>query len=360
MQSGLENPLRATTAGTLLGAASTRVLLIEGEGEATSLSALLATTASVIKVASQENAWEKLLLDRSFDAVVCNVQATYAESVSLIAAIRASITQRIAKLAIFTIEPFAAVEPSAPTDWVKLGASGHFAGGLAVESLQLALYGPNSVGPSNISADNISPDNDSPDKVGRTNASAAKLQSEHTTKLQASEKLNPSETSLPRANPISSATAIPTQAVRDWLKDRFNPNDGWLILHGALEQRVMGETGPRRPSRLAIIQQYLRRGDELLVEDERLFWIAVRVNDELLGARLALRIALKLMRSSDPGRLPIAVAISGSCLSENPEAAVDLCRRNLPVVSQAGDVSIAIDRWRFSLPIRVAQTLLLG
>ena len=319
VQSGLENPLRAKTVGAILGVPSTRVLLIENESDPASLLPAMTDVAAVVRVTSQDNAWEQLLLNSSFDAVVCNVQVMRAESLSLIAAIRNSMTPRISRLAIFTVEPFAGAELKAATDWVKLGASGHFTGSSAVESLRLALYGPKGAGTDSMAKAT------SPDRA---------------------------------ATNVSHASA--SQVVHDWLKDRFNPDDGWLILHGALEQRVMGETGPRRPARLAILQQYLRKGDELLVEDERLFWIAVRVDDELLGARLALRIALKLMRSSDPARLPIAVAISGSCLTETPDTAVDLCRRNLPTINQAGDVSIAIDRWRFSLPIRVAQTLVVG
>lgn len=329
MQSGLEDPLRPITTRTTLGTPSTRVLLIEGQSESASLLPAMVGAAFVVKVISQDNAWEKLLLDASFDAVVCNVQAMHAESLSLIAAIRNSMTQRIARLAIFTVEPFAGAELNAATDWVKLGASGHFTGGAAFESLRLALYGPKEIANLGIP---VAPD---------PNATLAPILNADVT---------PSVGASPKAR----------QVVHDWLKDRFNPEHGWLILHGALEQRVLGESGPRRPARLAIVQQYLRKGDELLVEDERLFWVAVKVSDELLGARLALRIALKLMRSSDPGRLPIAVAISGACLTDNPDAAVDLCRRNLPAINHAGDVSIAIDRWRFSLPIRVAQTLLLG
>ena len=153
---------------------------------------------------------------------------------------------------------------------------------------------------------------------------------------------------------------MPSQVVYDWLSGRFKADDGWLILHGVLEQKVQGALGTKRPSRLAMLQQYLRKGDELLVEDDRLFWVAVRLNDELLGARLALRMAVKLMRSTDPGRLPTAVALSGMHLSSDAQTTIELCRRNLPSTDLAGDVSIAIDRWRFSLPIRVAQSLLLG
>ena len=340
MQLGLKNPLRAITAGTPFGVASVRVLLLEAEGETTSIQPAIADVVSVAKVSSQDTAWENLLLDRSFDALVCNVRSLPSQSLSLIAAVRASLTQRISRLAIFAIEPTVDAGSNGETDWIKLGANGHFAGGGAIESLRFALHSPQ--GAAVVAAQISSNQGPAVDVASRLsvvgiNADLAVAQV-----------------------PIKNISAQPSQAVLDWLKNRFNANDGWLILHGALEQRVSGEIGPRRPSRLAMLQQHLRKGDELLVEDERLFWVAVRVGDELLGARLAVRIALKLMRSSDPGRFPIAVAIAGCCLSENPETAVEMCRRNLPAINQAGDVSIAIDRWRFSLPIRVAQTLLLG
>jgi hypothetical protein len=114
---------------------------------------------------------------------------------------------------------------------------------------------------------------------------------------------------------------------------------------------------PPRPLRLALLKQQLRAGDDLMADDNGQFWLTLRTDNELKAIRVALRLAVALTRSSDPRHFVVGVALSGAYLGEDPSIAMQICQDTLPIIEPSGQLAVAVDRWKFSMPLLVAQAL---
>jgi hypothetical protein len=156
-------------------------------------------------------------------------------------------------------------------------------------------------------------------------------------------------------------------------RERSLANSG-LLLHGKLffhqtvppkaqvNEQVSNEPPARsaqasRPLRLALLKQQLRAGDELMADDHGQFWLSLRTDNELKAIRVALRLAVALTRSSDPRHFVVGVALSGAYLGDDASTAMQICQDTLPDIEPSGQLAVAVDRWKFSMPLLVAQAL---
>jgi hypothetical protein len=143
-----------------------------------------------------------------------------------------------------------------------------------------------------------------------------------------------------------------------------------LLLHGKLFFHQIGPSKneaksdspartppPPRPLRLALLKQQLRAGDDLMADDDGQFWLTLRTDNELKAIRVALRLAVALTRSSDPRHFVVGVALSGAYLGDDASIAMQICQDTLPNIEPSGQLAVAVDRWKFSMPLLVAQAL---
>jgi hypothetical protein len=143
-----------------------------------------------------------------------------------------------------------------------------------------------------------------------------------------------------------------------------------LLLHGKLFFHQIGPsknkvnsdlpartTPPPRPLRLALLKQQLRAGDDLMADSNGHFWLSLRTDNELKAIRVALRLAVALTRSSDPRHFVVGVALSGAYLGDDASIAMQICQDTLPDIEPSGQLAVAVDRWKFSMPLLVAQAL---
>jgi hypothetical protein len=143
-----------------------------------------------------------------------------------------------------------------------------------------------------------------------------------------------------------------------------------LLLHGKLFFHQTGPSKneaksdspvrtppPPRPLRLALLKQQLRAGDDLMADDNGQFWLSLRTDNELKAIRVALRLAVALTRSSDPRHFVVGVALSGAYLGDDASTAMQICQDTLPDIEPSGQLAVAVDRWKFSMPLLVAQAL---
>jgi hypothetical protein len=168
--------------------------------------------------------------------------------------------------------------------------------------------------------------------------------------------------------------------VRDQTERRMSPSEieaqerllasSGLLLHGKLyfhqidfpksEARTdlsKRTPSPPRPLRLALLKQQLRAGDGLMADNKGQFWLSLQTDNELKAIRVALRLAVALTRSSDPRHFVVGVALSGAYLSNDAAIAMQICQDTLPEIEPSGQLAVAVDRWKFSLPLLVAQAL---
>ncbi len=158
----------------------------------------------------------------------------------------------------------------------------------------------------------------------------------------------------------SASQSVPSpklSAVRIWL-DTQAPSTGKMLFAGQVNWHVENEQGALRPARYGLLRRMLREQDGMLCENDRQFWLLLDMKDELRAARVALRMAVALTRSSDPGSFPLSMSLGGCYVNGNEEQAVQMCERGLVENPFAGQIHVNVDRWHFSLPIRVAQTLI--
>ncbi len=140
-----------------------------------------------------------------------------------------------------------------------------------------------------------------------------------------------------------------------------------LLLHGKLFFHRAENTSRKadsttvnnspRPLRLALLKQQLRSDDDLMTDDQGQFWLSLRTDNELKAIRVALRIAVALTRSTDPRHFVVGVALSGAYLSDDSTRAMQICKDTLPQIEPSGQLAVAVDRWKFSMPLLVAQAL---
>jgi hypothetical protein len=163
----------------------------------------------------------------------------------------------------------------------------------------------------------------------------------------------------PAADPVV-RNALPSEMdpVVLWLQNHAAGQTGKILFYGRVTWHLDNTSALARQSRFALTRQLLRQQDELLCQDPDQFWLLFDMKDELRATRVALRIAVALTRATDPGHFPLGIQLSGCFVNGSIDNAVQLCLRNQSVSSHAGQIQVDIDRWHFTLPIRVAQTLL--
>jgi hypothetical protein len=174
------------------------------------------------------------------------------------------------------------------------------------------------------------------------------------------------------------------ESVLDWVRDQagrrsgLSDNEGQersiasagLLLHGKLYFHQISPLKsatksdlstrtppPPRPLRLALLKQQLRSGDDLMADNNGHFWLSLQTDNELKAIRVALRLAVALTRSSDPRHFVVGVALSGAYLGDDAAMAMQICRDTLPAIEPSGQLAVAVDRWKFSMPLLVAQAL---
>jgi hypothetical protein len=159
--------------------------------------------------------------------------------------------------------------------------------------------------------------------------------------------------------PVTDSALVETapDAVQLWLNNQQASIGQKMLFVGQVDWNLDQDDLSQRPGRFGLLRQMLRAQDDLISEDEGRFWMVLDMNDELIATRVALRMAVALTRSSDPGRFPIAMGLSGCFVNGATAAARRLCLKNLPLKPAHGQIEVSVDRWHFSLPIRVAQTL---
>ncbi len=197
-------------------------------------------------------------------------------------------------------------------------------------------------------------------------------------------KLNESKLNESKLNEASPLEPKLNESVLAWIENQtkqFNaPVDdatqeramvgSGLLLHGKLFFHQIGPSKnevktdspartppPPRPLRLALLKQQLRAGDDLMADDNGRFWLSLRTDNELKAIRVALRLAVALTRSSDPRHFVVGVALSGAYLGDDASTAMQICQDTLPDIEPSGQLAVAVDRWKFSMPLLVAQAL---
>ncbi len=156
-------------------------------------------------------------------------------------------------------------------------------------------------------------------------------------------------------NPVTQSE--PVDAVQMWLDNQQASLNQKMLFVGQVDWNSDQDDRFVRPGRYGLLRQMLRAQDDLISEDDGRFWMVIDMKDELIATRIALRMAVALTRSTDPASFPIAMGLSGCFVNGAAGEARQLCLKNLPSKPAHGHIDVSVDRWHFSLPIRVAQTL---
>jgi hypothetical protein len=146
-------------------------------------------------------------------------------------------------------------------------------------------------------------------------------------------------------------------AVLLWLINQQAQLTGKMLFVGQVTWHVDNHDGRLRPDRYGLMRQMLRSGDHMMCEDDGRFWLILDIQDELRATKVALRMAVALTRSTDPGSFPVAMGLSGCYVNGSAQLAARLCVDNLAAKPPGGQIEVSVDRWRFALPIRIAQAL---
>jgi hypothetical protein len=367
-------------------------LLIHKDGQFDDLPA-----AAWLKTTSFDRAWENVLLNPRIQAVVCHAHAGILETTELLHKIRSSANPRVASMPFFAIrggnQGSAAGRLEEP-DWISLGASTVLlepATTVALvtivrENLRHSPARPKPLLPPMITPKALGLDVSAvrPWVVPAVQPVATPI---NVTASAAS--LTPSVTPvsnpivntfgipvsraplspLPSATTIVSATIAaapiaPTIAVSSmvqWLTPKVIKGQALVLLKGQLRLENT------RSTRIGMLRSLLRKGDDMLVMESGEFWLIFNCDDELLACRLALRVALHLMRSSDPARNPLSVAVAGYLIqtesapvpsTDQLSIAQQRCEAALMAHRVPEQIAISIGPWKFALPLPVAQTLL--
>lgn len=162
------------------------------------------------------------------------------------------------------------------------------------------------------------------------------------------------------AQPAASPPPAPKELVLQWLEKHPNRDKAGILMLGKLHFRSADASlaDVPRPMRIALLKQKLRAQDDILADEQGRFWALLAVTDEMIAIRVALRLCLAMTRSSDPNHYAVGVGLAGAYINNSAEDAHRICEVTLPAFETNGQVAVAVDRWRFSLPMSVAQALL--
>jgi hypothetical protein len=148
--------------------------------------------------------------------------------------------------------------------------------------------------------------------------------------------------------------------VLQWFDQHPHRDRAGILMLGKVYFRSLDESQSSlsRPLRIALLKQKLRSEDDILADEQGRFWALLAVKDEMIAIRIALRLCLAMTRSSDPNYYAVGVGLAGAYINNSAHDAHRICESTLPTFETNGQVSVAVDRWRFSLPMSVAQALL--